>query len=257
MDVTYRSEAAPGGTNLDLVVTAGDAVVVLDGATPDPGVATGCAHDVFWFVRRLGARLAARLLDVDPAAHAPLTDVLAGAIGAVREDHGGRCDLTNPYSPSATVAMLRAIGARLDYAVLGDCALVLTMTDDTHRVLVDDRLDRLRLPDAAARARWRNRDGGFWVAGTAPQAADEALTGGMPARTVRAVALLTDGAYRLVSHFGHAWPELALLADEGPAALITRTRAAERRANGAFAGHKPHDDATVAVCRPTTADTEG
>jgi hypothetical protein len=220
--------------------------MVLDGATPCVGVETGCSHDVAWYVRRLGLRTVAGLL-ADRGA--PLTDVLAQGIRHVCADHDG-CDLTNPDSPSATVAILRSTAEGVDYLVLGDCAIVLSAVDGAEQVVHDDRLDRLLPLDSAGRARQRNRSGGFWVAGTAPHAARMALTGRVPAGRLDRALLLTDGGYRLVADYGHGWADLlAIVAMGGPAGLVERTRRAERAWAPPDPGRKRYDDLTVVDCR--------
>jgi hypothetical protein len=99
----------------------------------------------------------------------------------------------------------------------------------------------------------RNVDGGFWVASVDPLAAEQALTGTVPADRVCAAAILSDGASRLVDRFGLAtWRQaLDLLDQDGPEELIRRAREAERGdPNGS---HRPRgktfDDATAAYCR--------
>jgi hypothetical protein len=47
----------------------------------------------------------------------------------------------------------------------------------------------------------RNQPGGFWVAAADPTVVTHAITGQFPLNTVRRVAVLTDGATRLVSMF--------------------------------------------------------
>jgi Protein phosphatase 2C len=253
VQVRYVSVPAPGGPNLDLVVAAGDALVVLDGATPSTGVQTGCSHGVAWYVRRLGLRTAAGLL----AGGSSLEDVLAEGIRQVCADHRD-CDLTNPYSPSATVAILRSTPDGVDHVVLGDCAVVLSTVDGAMQVVRDDRLDRLLPLDSAGRARLRNREGGFWVAGTAPDAARMALTGRVPAGRLDRAVLLTDGGYRLVADYGHGWADLlAIVARHGPAGLVERTRRAERAWAPPDPGRKRYDDATVVECRPVAARITG
>ncbi|WP_199564886.1 hypothetical protein [Spongiactinospora rosea] len=99
-----------------------------------------------------------------------------------------------------------------------------------------------------------NRESGFWVASVDPLAAEHALTGSVPATAVKAAAVLSDGASRLVDLFALAtWRQtMDLLRDDGPAALIEAVRHAEhsdphgeRRPRG-----KPFDDATAAYCLP-------
>ncbi|WP_308287182.1 protein phosphatase 2C domain-containing protein [Actinomadura parmotrematis] len=246
--MSYASEPTPGRPNEDHVVAGPGWVAVLDGATARPGVATGCVHDPGWLVRRLGGALAARLAPEDGT---PLPDVLAGAIEDVGARHGGGCDLGNPDSPSATVALLRRAGGDrgVDWLVLADSPVL--VDDGTVRVVKDDRVDRLpSYTDRAVRDA-RNSPGGFWVASTRPEAAYEALTG--RATGVRRAAVLSDGAARLVERFGLAdWTGLLDLLDgEGPRELIRRTRAAEAAAGAGTARRgKLHDDATAVLVRP-------
>jgi len=78
-------------------------------------------------------------------------------------------------------------------------------------------------------ASFRNQPGGFWVAGTKPEAAGEALTRSTPLAELDAVALLSDGASRLTDRFDlMSWLDvLAVLRKDGPGELIARTREAE------------------------------
>ncbi|MFF5258955.1 hypothetical protein ACFY4C_08415 [Actinomadura viridis] len=242
--MSYASEATPGLVNEDYVVAGPGWVVVLDGATPRPGVDGGCAHGPAWLVRRLGSELASRLAGEDGE---PLPELLAGSIENVREMHGGACDLENRDSPSATVAILRRRDA-VEWLVLADSPLLLEDGDGL-RVVRDDRVDRL--PDYSVEGvrAARNSPGGFWVASTRPEAAYEALTG--RAGGVRRAALFTDGASRLVERFGLLdWRGLLDLLDgEGPGELIRRTREAERERDGGGARGKRFDDATAVLVR--------
>lgn len=227
-------------------------VVVLDGATPRPGVDGGCVHGPAWLVRRLAAVLAGRLVDERAE---PLAELLAAAIRDVRSAHGGGCDLGDPDSPSAAVALLRRRGPALDWLVLADCAVVLDDVDGDVRAVVDDRTAHLPGYTAEDVRAARNSPGGFWVASTRPEAAYEALTGSAETRSVRRAAVLTDGATRLVERFGVLdWRGLLdVLEAEGPAELIRRTRAAETAETAAErAGRrgKHHDDATAVLVLP-------
>jgi hypothetical protein len=243
--MSYLSAAGVGAENQDFVAAVGQAVVVLDGATPEPHIPDGCRHGVAAYVRMLGLRIVDRLARDTGN---PLAQLLERAIGEVRDGHSATCDLANPYTPSATVAMLRGLGEHIEYLVLGDCAVVLRLLDSRLRVTLDDRLARLPASTGAARARLRNRDGGFWVAGALPAAAHHAIVGRVPVASVSAAALLTDGAYRLVSDFGMNWAQaMTVLETTGPAGLIARTRRAELTAD--LGERKRHDDATAALCR--------
>ncbi|MEU8566779.1 protein phosphatase 2C domain-containing protein [Streptomyces pathocidini] len=245
MEITCATR--PGdGHNEDFVAAGDGFAVVLDGATPEPGVDNGCVHSVRWLAGRLGARLVAGLVEHGDA---PLPRLLREAISAVREEHGGGCDLANPRSPSATVAVLRERGDHVDHLVLGDSAVVAEFADGAVEAVVDHRIHGFPERSWAELRHLRNVEGGFWVAGNSPAAADHALTGTWYAKDVRRAGVLTDGAYRLVERYGWDWRSLLdFLGQEGALALIAETRAAESGTpEGAFPG-KRHDDASVALC---------
>jgi hypothetical protein len=248
VQLSHATDAAPGRPNEDLVVTGPDWAVVLDGATPWPGGPSGCVHGVRWFVQRLAAALAARLLADDPAS---LPGLLAAAIGEVRSAHGDGCDLENPDSPSSTVAIIRIQAGRLEYLVLCDSPVALRRRSGDITVIADDRLARLPggPPYTVQQVRaCRNAAGGFWVASTKPEAASHAVCGSMPLDEVSDAALCSDGVTRLTEWYGHTWADVfARLAGDGPAGLIARLREAERARPRP--GAKQHDDATVVYLR--------
>lgn len=273
--VILASEPAPGhAENEDNAFQYGPLVGVFDGVTAPPGIDTGCVHGPAWYVRRLTARLV-ETATARPAAS--LADTLADAIRRVRDDHDGRCDLTNPTTPAATVCLVRDAGGYLDYLLLADCTLVVehgdrvdAITDHRFEVAVAELRQvtlapgaRIGSPERAARLRQivgsksalTNQPGGYWVAAANPDAARHAVTGTLPLTgpdRVRRVALLTDGAscaveqYRLTDWAGL----LDLLTDQGPDELIGRIRQAEDADPDGltYPRHKRHDDATVAFC---------
>lgn len=261
--------AAYHADNEDFAAAGPDAAVVLDGAGVPQGVDNGCVHGVAWFARTLGSTLLAEVTGARP-----LADCLASAIADVAARHADTCDLTNPLTPSATVAVLRIRGHRVEYLVLSDAVLVISPTAGAPIVVTDDavatagqahrgELDRTAIgtdehADARRRyvlatARHRNRPGGFWIASADPEAAAHAVTGTVPADGLLAAVLMTDGASRLVDLFGLAtWDELAVLVREsGSAELIRRVRAAE--ADDPLGRRRPRpkaqDDATAVLCR--------
>jgi hypothetical protein len=245
--VAIATIAAPGTANEDYVAAGPDWWVVLDGVTPAPGAATGCAHSVRWLVRQLAAAVGG-LLARD--AGGDLTELAAEAIDSVRAAHGGRCDLDNPDSPSSTLAVCRYADDVIDCLVLADSPILVGCGDGRLTVVEDTRpQDVPAAPggDTNARLRyWRNRPGGFWVASTSPKAALQAVTRQFPASSVSAVAMLTDGATRLADHYGMSWavvfPDLI---SRGPRWLIEQTRTAERTRPPSHG--KKHDDATALV----------
>ncbi|PWR08880.1 hypothetical protein DKT68_14130 [Micromonospora acroterricola] len=271
MRVRSASAPAPGRlVNEDLVFRFGPLVGVLDGATVPEGFDTGCVHGPEWYVRHLAARLG-----VAEAARpsARLTSNLAAAILAVRADHGGRCDLDHPGTPSSTVCLLRDCGDQVDYLVLCDSPLVLD-TGGQVTVVTDDRLETAMADlrrtvatvpaggaDRATRFRHAvgvqrermNRTHGYWVAAADPDAAFHAVTGTLPRRgpaAVRRAALLSDGASSAVEQFGLTdWAGLLdMLSVDGPGALLDRVREAERDHPDRLRRHKPTDDASVVFC---------
>jgi hypothetical protein len=262
MQVTMATLAAgPGGANEDFAGAVPTAAVMLDGAGI-PGTETICHHGVAWYAHHLGGELLGRLSrDVGR----DLTAILGDAIEQITDEHRDSCDVTNPSSPQATVAMFRVIEDRADYLVLADAVLVLNPVDTTPLVVRDPREVAIRrsvgaemdsvepgtpayeaAKDQAIEAipAQRNRPGGYWIAKDDPRAAAEALTGSHAVGDLAGAALLSNGASRIVDRFGLSdWTEVfATLDAAGPFGVIRRVRAAE-----ASAGISP-DDATIAYC---------
>ncbi|MEV4083118.1 protein phosphatase 2C domain-containing protein [Nonomuraea fuscirosea] len=243
-EITYATRPGSERPNEDLVIAGPSWIVVLDGATAAAGVDSGCAHDVAWLVGRLGGALAAGLAADDGV---PLAGLLEATIEGTRSAHGGRCDLGNPDSPSATVAMVRCLGSgQVEYLVLGDSPVVLSLVGGGVRVVSDDRLERLpggRPYTLELVRRMRNAPGGFWVAAARPEAAREAITGA--ADGVRGAGVFTDGVARLADWYGWSWQTvLDTLEDGGPGAVIEAVRELEVRRGPVWG--KRHDDATAA-----------
>ncbi|MER7246627.1 protein phosphatase 2C domain-containing protein [Kribbella sp. NPDC000426] len=247
MEIRSISEAAPDrrppAVNEDLVLTGPDFAVLLDGASaPRVYVDSGCRHTVAWLVMQLATQLATPLLTHSAA---PLADLLADAITSVRASHAGTCDVSNPDSPSSTVAMVRFDPDRIEHLVLADSPIVMRSPDSRVTVHSDDRVDLL--PDRTLETvrRLRNQPGGFWVASTEPKAAYEAVTGTTDRAAVETIALLTDGASRYTERYGHSWDELVdVLTTEGPRQLIERVRQHDSEAT--LSG-KRYDDASVVL----------
>ncbi|SIQ90409.1 Protein phosphatase 2C [Micromonospora avicenniae] len=258
MQVTMTTAVArTGRVNEDFAGAVPTAVVLIDGAGI-PGTESICRHGVAWYAHRLGGSL---LGLVSLARDASLATLLAEAIEQVTDEHRDTCDVANPISPSATVAILRVVGGRVEHLVLGDSVLVLDRTDRTPLVISDPRevvvsrsyqsAIEATVEGSAEHHRLlrelranRNQPGGFWVAKDDPRAAEEAITGGCPAAELTSAVLLSNGASRIVDRFALAdWPEvLTVLASSGPAEIIRRVRQAEAR-HAVTA-----DDATIAYC---------
>jgi len=264
VDVSFATRAGdPAIGNEDFVAVGGHGAVVLDGVTPVTREDTGCRHGVAWFARAVGARLFAAA-----ETGRPLTDCLAEALDGVRKAHETTCDLGHWDSPATTVAAVRWSGEVGEYLVLADSPVVLDErrsgdpSGREPRVIVDDRPSEAgrraaaragRRPSAREfRTAFRTRPGGYWVAAEDPSVAYEALTGTFDPHIVRRVLVASDGGVRLVDIFGrYTWRQaLDVLADEGPAAWLRRTRAHEAELAAAGRGpSKTHDDATVVLAR--------
>jgi hypothetical protein len=275
MQVTMTSVPGHAGrSNEDFAGAVPNAAVVIDGAGI-PGAESVCRHGVAWYANRLGGGLLGRL---SLAPERGLPDLLAEVIEQVTDEHRDTCDVANPISPMATVAILRLSGDRADYLALGDTTLVigpLVVTDPRevtiarpYRVALEatpEGSDEARRILRDLRAR-RNQPGGFWLAKDDPGAAAEAVTGSCPTAELAAggaaggglaggaagaaagAALLSNGASRIVDQFQLAdWPGvLAMLASSGPAEVIRLVRRHEAR-HGV-----PTDDATIAYCTGLT-----
>ncbi|GAA3769672.1 protein phosphatase 2C domain-containing protein [Plantactinospora mayteni] len=258
MRVTMTSVAAgTGRPNEDFTGAVPTAAVLIDGAGI-PGAESICRHGVAWYASRLGGSLLGLLSLVRDAG---LPALLAEAIERVTDEHRGTCDVGNPISPSATVAMLRLSDGLVEYLVLGDSVLVLDRASGAPLVVSDPReviisqsyrtaleavaegSDEYRRILRELRAN-RNQPGGFWLAKDDPRAADEAITGSCPISELNGAVLLSNGASRIVDRFRLTdWPGvLAVLASDGPAEVVQRVRQAEARHAVAA------DDATIAHC---------
>lgn len=253
-EVSAATSAVPGRENEDYYLAAADWALILDGVAPTPGVANGCVHGVRWFVERLANAITAEMLTGQP-----LSAVLRRAIEQTAIAHGEACDLSKPLSPAATVGLIRHNGESLDWLVLGDTTLAMIGNDGSVESHTDDRLEHLpnapvivsdvRRYDPAYVASVRNKAGGFWVASSDAQAADQALTGTAEIDGLSAVGLFTDGLSRLVERYGRQWPDLFSQADKlGPGELIRLVRQAETNDEDPTRWRgKAHDDATCVL----------
>ncbi|WP_422774798.1 hypothetical protein ACN28C_25065 [Plantactinospora sp. WMMC1484] len=254
--------AHPGRVNEDFTGALPTAAVLVDGAGI-PGADAICRHGVAWYASRLGAALLGLLARLPEHS---LPALLAEAIEQVTAAHRDTCDVADPISPSATVALLRVTGVLAEHLVLGDSVVLLDRAGGAPLVVSDPREVVVARPyETALRATVeggeehrrllrelranRNRPGGFWVAKDDPQAAEEAVTGRSPVSELSGAVLLSNGASRIVDRLHLTdWPGvLTMLAAGGPAEVIDRVRRAE--AQQAMAA----DDATITHCTDLSA----
>jgi serine/threonine protein phosphatase PrpC len=262
--------AKPDVPNEDYAGATADVYVVVDGAGTPAGSDSGCTHGVAWYAHNLGSTLLHRATTDETS----LSEALAAAITDVADLHRDTCDLLHPGTPSATVTAVRSDGSQLEYLALADSPLVIRHADGV-QVVTDDREAQVGrryrqhmdstsagTPEHAEALRdyvetlraHRNQPDGFWVASIDPRAAHEALTGTVTITDILDLALLSDGASRLVDRFKlTTWDAaLDLIRDHGPEALIRAVRDAEV---SDVEGHrwprgKTTDDATAVYVRP-------
>jgi hypothetical protein len=216
----------PGWPNEDYACIGPGAAVLLDGATTTPrGADIGCQHGVAWYARTLGTDLLAAIT-AEP--RIPLASALAAAIAQVRDRHWRTCDLSARATPAATVTAIRAEPEGVGYLALSDSSIVADFSNGRPPHVITD-------PHRGAAAD--------------PDAAYQATVGTLPGTDLCGVALLSDGATRITDLFGVlTWPSVVdVIRDHGPAALISRVRAAEDADPDCqrWPRSKPRDDATI------------
>lgn len=256
-----------GKPNEDWFAATSDVLVVLDGATVRTD--TGCEHGVDWYVRKLGAAIIA----ASASRSRSLRDVLAEAISDVASLHPS-CDLSHPGTPSAGVAIVRSEGSTLRYLVLGDVSLIIDTIDVGVIEVVDHRVSKIAVAERRAADQYvigdprktealqrmkvqelaaRNVPGGYWIAAADPAAVAEAIVDEVSAANVRQLAVVSDGAARIVDLFGALdWARaLALLSSNGPRELIRQVRVIESDdvVGEEFPRNKTSDDATVVYAK--------
>jgi hypothetical protein len=197
---------------------------------------------------------------------------LASAIEEVAALHDSTCDLTSPGTPQSTIAIVRAQDSELEWLVLADSVIVLDLAGEV-RVISDDRVEKAAQAERAEALRshvgstehdqtvsrlvqkqrsLRNQAGGYWVAAADPAAASESLTGTAHLSKVRSVAVLSDGAARLVEFDLASWEQiLSTLAEKGPQTLIEEVRRVEETdlRGDRWPRYKASDDATAVYVR--------
>ncbi len=263
------SPAVPGRSNEDFVGAVPGAVVLLDGAGI-PDTESICRHGVAWYTHRLGGYVLGGLCR-SPARS--LVTALGDAIDRVARDHRDTCDITDPSSPQATVVIYRA-SDEIDYLVLADSYLLLDYIGSAAVVVTDGReVDARRSCSAplkgiprqdrhayevayarcaeALRAR-RNQPGGYWIAKDDAAAAEQAVTGTVPATALAAAALLSNGVSRLVDPYAVAsWSDLlTTMRTSGPVEVLDVLRRVEGDRPQGLGEQRPlrSDDATIAYC---------
>ncbi len=267
MRVTSATDPGnPPEPNEDWASATANLKVVLDGGTAR--TVTGCRHGVSWFAAKLGAAIVDHATELE----ANLTDALSLAIRDVADLHS-HCDLNHPGTPSAAVGIVRTTPEVTEYLVLGDVLVLADTTAGLERV-VDDRVDKTAVQERAEANRYplgsqekqaallrmkhvelaaRNTEGGYWIATHDPSAVFHAIRGSWKTTDVNRLAVLSDGAARIVTLFDLLdWNGLLDLVDNhGRDELIKRVRAIEAADPlcTRWPRNKQSDDATVVWAR--------
>lgn len=267
--IVTDSRAGSHRPNEDWVGTGCGLTVVLDGLSAPEGVG-GCKHGTPWYVSRLGHHL----LEVASDHRIALREALREAISRVSGEHRDTCDLTDPGTPSSTVALVRVGAHRVESLVLADSPVVVglpsgvdVVTDHSvDGVVHHERQVALAAPTGSqekadrmaelvrAQRLVRNVPGGYWIAGSNTDAADHTVERSWPRDQVRDFAALTDGASCLVEAYeAMTWSELLDLARKEVTNVITHVRRIEGTDPDGiqWPRYKQSDDATIAYCELT------
>jgi len=257
---------SPERKNEDRALATETVAVVVDGAGMPASSRTGCWHSVAWYAETLSHALVERLT----TSAISMRDALAAALEDTLEAHGPRCRPTEG-SPSATVASWRIGQDRLDYLVLGDASVSLSVVGGRTEHVSDHRLNAavgpavervtaaggsgadLRTARLQAVEETRNQPDGFWCCHHNPDAAREAVTGSRDLALLDGAVLASDGAARGFELLGcHGLTDFVNLAVAGRHESIRETiRSAEFAQSQRLdsLGLKIHDDASIVSLR--------
>ncbi|EJL34995.1 protein phosphatase 2C domain-containing protein [Novosphingobium sp. AP12] len=278
LKIDIAASDGQGDVNEDAVGHHGNAAWVIDGATGIGGALLEEPSDAAWLARTAN-RLMAEVLAQSPvlATIEVLRTVMtrcAEALGreAVRPAQG-------PHElPSAAFAMVRILDGTAEFTTLADCRVaavddageariygvssheaIEAGTLQAARALLDadpaitpEALKAQLLPRLRANRQMMNREGGYWVLGTDPAAADHVWQTTIPVVPGQRFAVASDGFLRLIELFGAAHPQdlLTLSDDADRLRWLERLRALETEPDSLhrFTRVKRHDDASLVVC---------
>ncbi|MGJ8572005.1 MAG: PP2C family serine/threonine-protein phosphatase [Hoeflea sp.] len=222
---TISSPGSATKPNEDRLGHSDQVAFVIDGATGlgDQPVTTGHGSDASWLAEFSSEFLLTHLRD-----DRLTTEVIAKLISAARDrflDFCGGASIPRYAWPTASFAMIRLNGDRLEFAGLGDCKALLLKLDgnvEVHSALGDyhtseaeeasrhlGRLGRFRQGDLlgdpetmaslrAARERQNTPESGIWTLGLVDDAARNICSTTLKASDYTAALLCSDGFASLV-----------------------------------------------------------
>ena len=256
--------------NEDAVWAQRDFLFVIDGATGLSGENyMDPVSDACWF-----AGTTARLLRDMLPENGPLPDILRGAMERVRLQWQG----PEEAMPTASIAIWRCRGKRLELLQLGDCTASAALRDGSVRVWQEKalaELDRVALEQMLMHCRetgcsmeearkWitpvlrkhralHNRPGGYWTLDPTGAGISRARLAELPAEQCRSVCAWSDGFAQL-SQFVPQWDAATLhkrVLDQGAGSLmdILYEKQERDRALLAVPRFKLRDDTSVAAAQ--------
>ncbi|WP_294238610.1 protein phosphatase 2C domain-containing protein [uncultured Sphingomonas sp.] len=269
---------AGGMVNEDAVGHFGDAAWVIDGATGVGSALLDAPSDAAWLAQTANRLIAEALAD-DPERSTieMLRDVMTRCAAALADAQVRAADGAHEL-PSAAFAMVRLRGDVAEITALADCRVAAVDETGDARLFgtyaldaVESRtlaavkaireeepdidaeaLKRRLLPGLSANRHLKNRDGGYWVLGAEPAAADHVWQASVPLRPGQRFAIASDGFLRLVELFGTATPAdlLTIATPEEGAAWLAQLRDLERQPDSLRRHNrvKRHDDASLITC---------
>jgi hypothetical protein len=268
----------PGAVNEDAVGHYGDAAWVIDGATGIGGALLDAPSDAAWLAQT-ASRLLGEVLAQNPELSTVdvLREVMARCGKVLAAEQVRQAEGVHEH-PSAAFAMVRIVDGAAEFTTLADCRIATLDAAGKARLFGASTLDAIEgrtldaaraileadpditpealkaqlLPGLRANRALMNREGGYWVLGTEPAAADHVWQTTVPLRPGQRFAIASDGFLRLIELFGAATPAdlLALSANEDAARWIARLRDLESEPGSQrrFTRVKPHDDASLVLC---------
>ena len=272
---TIHHLCRPGSTHRpceDLVNVGDTRLLLLDGASPlAPSIMS--SSDAAWFVQEAD-RMVSTLF---PIRGEPLPQFLMDCMRCIHWD-------IEDDAPSAGIALLRLEEDRLDYLLLGDCAISIEKTDGTVLTIEDDTLRRLdnsaltALQAHAARLgapprdclafiqdtlrqnrALRNTSMGYYILDPSGKGIPHAVTGSLPATDVQSIFLCSDGFAQLCQFTGGSLTDLHRQVKENGLESLYHELCAHQDSDPSFQRvprFKHRDDASAVLAKIKTA-TEG
>lgn len=277
LKIEIAASEGQGDVNEDTVGHYGNAAWVIDGATGIGGALLDAPSDAAWLARTASRLLAEALAQRPEMPTVELLRTVMAQCADALDREAVRPSKGNHELPSAAFAMVRVLDGMAEFTTLADCRVITrhgeqaqlfgvstldpieARTLDAAKAMLDadpgiapETLKARLLPGLIANRKLMNRDGGYWVLGTEPAAADHVWQMTMPVRPGQRFAVASDGFLRLVELFGKAEPEdlLAISTPEGWTRWLGVLRDLEREPDSLhrYTRVKRHDDASLVVC---------